>query len=183
MIWSRLVRGLIRLVSMSDFTFGGIVSVCLFVMAASFASSGSASAATLVLKDGAVIHGDIETLQDDVYTVKTDSLGTVRVRKQDVRTIDHSGGTTTESSVGSPTNGSSPEPTELRAIQSRIMQNPGLIPMIQALQSDPEVQAVLADPEIMSAMASGNYAVLMNHPKIIALTRNAKIREVIDEAR
>lgn len=168
---------------MSDFTFGGIVSVCLLVMAALFVPSGSAFAATLVLKDGAVIHGDIEALQDDVYTVKTDSLGTVRVRKQDVRTIEHSGGTTTESSAGSPTNGSSPDPTELRAIQSRVMQDPNLLSMIQALQSDPEVQAVLADPEIMSAMASGNYAVLMNHPKIIALTRNAKIREVVDEVR
>jgi len=166
-----------------DLVFGGIAGVCSFVIATLLISYVSASAETLVLRDGTVIHGEIKTLEDDVYTVETDSLGTVRVRKQDVRTIDHSGGTTTESSVGSPTNGSSPDPTELRAIQSRIMENPGLISMIQALQSDPEVQAVLADPEIMSAMASGNYAVLMNHPKIIALTRNARIREVIDEAR
>ena len=64
-----------------------------------------------------------------------------------------------------------------------MMENPNLFSMIQALQSDPEVQAVLADPEIMSAMVSGNYEALMNHPKIIALTRNAKVREVIDEAR
>jgi len=127
-----------------------------------------------VLKDGAVIHGEIETLQDDVYTVKTESLGTVRVRKQDVRTIDHSGEPTTESL---------PKQAELEAMQSRIVQNPNLLSMIKALQNDPEVQAILADPEIMSAMASGNYAALMSHPKIIALTDNVKVREVIDEAR
>jgi hypothetical protein len=61
------------------------------------------------------------------------------------------------------------------------MQSPNLFSMILGLQSDPDVQAVLADPDIMSALASGDYATLMNHPKIIALTSNAKVRDVIDE--
>ena len=166
---------------MRDFASGGIAGVRLFLIATLLA--GSASAATLVLKDGTVIHGEIETLQNDVYTVKTESLGTVRVRKQAVRTIDHSGASTMGSTVASSTNGPFPEQAELQAMQSRMMQNPNLISMILALQSDPELQAILADPEIMSAIASGDYAALMNHPKIIALTLNAKVREVIEEAR
>jgi len=167
---------------MRDFAFGGMAGICLLVMATLLAPYGSASAATLVLQDGGVIHGEIKALQDDVYTIETESLGTVRVRKQDVRIIDHSGGSTVGSSVESSTNGSPPEQAELQAMQSRMMQNPNLFSMIQALQSDPEMQAVLDDPEIMSAMTSGNYAVLMNHPKIIALIRNANVRAVIDEA-
>lgn len=154
--------------------FGGAAGVLLFGLAALLAPYGAVSAATLVLKDGAVIHGEIETLRDDVYTVRTETLGTVQVRKQDVRTIDHGGESAAESS---------PESAELQAMQLRMAQNAELLPMIQALQSDPEVQAVLADPEIVSAIASGNYAVLMNHPKIIALTRNAKMREIIDQAK
>jgi hypothetical protein len=153
--------------------FGGIAGVLLFGLAALWAPCGAVSAATLVLKDGAIIHGEIEILQDDVYTVRTETLGTVRVRKQDVRTIDHSGESTAESF---------PESAELQAMQLRMTENPNLFSMIQALQSDPDVQAVLADPEIISAIASGNYAVLMKHPKIIALTDNAKMREIIDEA-
>ena len=182
-IWGRLVRGSIRLIVMRDLAFGGRAGVCLLVMVTSLIPFGSGSAATVVLKDGAVIHGEIETLQDGVYTVETDSLGTVRVRKEDVRTIDHSRGPTMESSVGPSPSGSSPSPAELQALQSRLMQSPNLFSMIQALQSDPEVQAVLADPEVMSAMASGDYAKLMNHPKIIALTDNAKVREIVEEAR
>jgi hypothetical protein len=156
--------------------FRGIGGVLLVITAALYVPQ-AVYAATLVLKDGAVIHGEIETLQGDVYTVKTALLGTVRVRKQDVRSIDH-GGEPTE-----PSGGSSPARADLEAMQSRMLQSPGLLSMIQSLQSDPEVQAVLADPEIVEALASGNYAVLMNHPKIIALTRNAKMREIIDEAR
>ena len=71
----------------------------------------------------------------------------------------------------------------LQAVRSRLTQNPDLLSLIQGLQNDPEVQAVLADPEIMSAICAGNYAPLMNHPMIIALTRNAKVREVIDEVK
>ena len=165
---------------MRDLVFGRITGVCSFVIATLLVSYVSASAETLVLRDGTVIHGEIETLQDDVYTVETDSLGTVRVRKQDIRTIDHSDSSTFGSPVGS-TRGSPPKQAELQTMQSRIMQSPNLLSMILGLQSDPDVQAVLADPEIMSALASGDYATLMNHPQIIALTSNAKVREVIDE--
>lgn len=176
-IWSRLTRGLIGVVAMRDLTFSGIAGVFWFAMATLSAPNGSASAATLVLKDGTVIHGEVKTLQDDVYTVETDSLGTLRVRKQNVRTIDHGG----EHTLGSPASGSSPKQPELEAMQLHILQSPDLLSMIQSLQNDPEVRAILADPEIMSALASGNYAALMNNPRIIALTNNSKVREVIDE--
>jgi hypothetical protein len=144
---------------------------------------GLGSAATLVLKDGAVIHGEIKTLHDEVYTVETGSLGTLRVRKQDVQTIDHGGKSSQAQSVGLPTDVAVGEKPDLQAIQSQVAENPDLLSMIQALQNDSEVQAVLADPEIMAAVAAGDYSVLMNHPKIIALTNNTKVREVIEAAR
>ena len=162
--------------------FGGITGFYSFVIATLLVAHVQAFAATVVLRDGTVIQGEIKNLQDDVYTVETDMLGTVRVRKQDIRTIDHSDGSTIGSPVGSP-NGSPPEQAELQAMQSRMMQIPNLISMIQGLQSNPDVQAILADPEIISALASGDYTTLMNHPKIIALTSNAEVREIIDEVR
>lgn len=162
---------------MRDLTYSRIAGFLLSMLAAVSIPYAAASAATLELKDGTVIHGDIKTLQDDVYTVETESLGTLRVRKQNVRTIDHGGGPT----MGSSTNGSSANAAALQATQLRILQDPGLLSMIQSLQNDPEVQAVLADAEIMAALASGNFAALMNNPKIIALTSNSNIREVVDE--
>jgi len=163
---------------MRELTFSGISGVCLFAMVMLSAPYGSVSAATLVLKDGAVIHGEIKALQDDVYTVETDSLGTLRVPKHNVRTIDHGG----EHAVELPANGSSAEQAELEAMQSRMLQNPNVLSMILSLQNNPQMQALLADPQIMSAIASGNYAALMNHPKIVALASNAKMREIIEEA-
>jgi len=164
---------------MRGFFLGRIVRAGLFAIL--LAPCWPSFAESLVLKDGTVIQGDIRGLQDDVYIVETDSLGTVRVQREQIRTIDHSD----ERSAGLPAT-SSPdksfsEQAEQQALQSRIMQDASLFSMIQALKSDPEVQAILADPEIMSAIASGNYGALMNHPKIIALTGNDMVREVIDE--
>lgn len=176
---------------MRDSIFGRMTGF--LVVATLLAANGSALAATLVLKDGAVIHGEIKSLQDDVYTVKTDSLGTLQVQKKDVRSIDHSVGDAQATSLDSSThpsatnaasiNGSSPEPAALQAVQSQLTQNPALLSLIEGLQSDPEIQGILNDPEIMSAISAGNYAPLMNHPKIIALTRNANVRAVIEQAK
>ena len=163
---------------MRDRIFGTVAGIYMCAMGIWSATGGSALAETLVLKDGTVIHGEIKTLQDDIYTVETDSLGTLRVPKQNVRTIDQG----EERTAGSPVNGSSPEQAELQAMQSRMVQNPSLLAMILSLQNEPEVQAVLADPQIAEAIASGNIAALLNHPKIIALTSNANVRDVIEEA-
>lgn len=143
---------------------------------AGFFASGSAMGATLVLKDGAVIHGEITSLEDGVYRVNSPTLGKVRVRKVDVRTIDHSGGA---ASNVAPATGATQQ--EVQALQSQMMQDPNMMAKIQALQSDPQIQAVLADPEIMRAIASGDYGALLNHPKILALSRNAGVRDIIKD--
>lgn len=165
---------------MRDLSSNSLAGIALALVVAVSIPQAAAFAATLTLTDGTVIHGDIKTLQDDVYTVETESLGTLRVRKQNVRTIDHGG----QDTVRLPASGSSPaDAAELQAIQLRMLQTPNLLSMIQSLQSDPEVQAVLADPEIMNALTSGNLSALLNNPKIIALTGNSNVREVIDEAK
>lgn len=139
-------------------------------------------AATIVLHDGSVIHGEVSRLQGGIYTIETDSLGTISVPKEDVRSIDLSNASQGQSSA--PGSGATPPaaPMNLEAIQMQLMQNTDMFSMIQALQNDPQVLAVLSDPEVMNAMASGDINTLMNHPKIIALTQNPKVREIIEGA-
>ena len=151
------------------------------VIVASLLACGPASAATLVLKDGSVVRGDIKTLQDSVYTVESKALGTVRVREQDIRSIELGDESGPATPADSSDNKSPSQPADVQNLQSQMLQIPGLFSMIQALQNDPEVQAALSDPEITSAVASGDFARLMNNPKIIALLDNANVREVIDE--
>jgi len=149
-------------------------------MAGLLTLSGASFAATVVLRDGTVIHGEMRSLQDDVYSVETDSLGTIRVRKQEVRSIDNGAEPTNGTGVDSSTNASSPGARELDATKARIMQDPALFAAVLALQGDPDVLAALADPEITKAIAAGDYAALLINPKIVTLMHNAKMREIID---
>jgi hypothetical protein len=151
----------------------GFAVVLIGGLAALLLPCETVTAATLRLNDGTVIQGEIESLRGDVYTVKSESLGTVRVRKEDIRAIDMS---------DSPEAESAPSPSAFQSLQQQLLQSQKVMAMIQALQSDPEIQAVMSDPEILTAISSGDYAALMNHPKIMALTDNANLREIIEAA-
>jgi hypothetical protein len=152
-------------------------------MVSLLAFSTASLAATVTLRDGTVVHGDIQSMQDDVYTIETDSLGTIHVSKTEVRSIDEAGEPASAAGLESSTQGSSIGAGELDATESKIMQDPKLLAMVLALQNDPDVQAVLADPDITKAVAAGDYTSLLNDPKIIALMHNPKMREIIDGAR
>jgi hypothetical protein len=155
-------------------TFSSVAAARLLVMAGLLTCCGVLSAATVVLRDGTLIHGEIKSLQDGVYTIETQSVGTVHVRKQAVRSIEEGGVSAIEPGVGS---------GALDAAKSRIAQDPDLLAAVLALQNDPDVLAVLADPQIMKAIAAGDYTALMNNPKIVALMNNAKVRKIIGETR
>ena len=151
--------------------FGGIAEACLLGLAALFGPA--AFGATVLLSDGTVIQGEIESLHDDVYTIDTEALGEIHIRRENVRRIDYGGATGAETS---------PVPISLPALQEQLLQSEQIMSMIQALQSDPEIRAVLADPEILAAIASGNYETLLNNPKILALASHDKIREIVEAA-
>jgi hypothetical protein len=154
-----------------------------FAIASLVAFCSVSFAATVVLRDGTAIKGDVVSLQDGVYTIATDSAGTLHVRKQEVRSIDEAGQSAREPGVGAAAGASSQEANALVAAKSRIADDPRLLTMILALQNDPAMVAALADPEIAKAIAAGDYAGLMNNPKIIALMNNDKVRAIIDATR
>ena len=161
---------------------GSSATVGSLLVASWLACSAVASAATVVLRDGTVIQGEVKSLQDGVYTIETTSVGTVHVRAGDVRSIDEDGKSPTAPPAGQPAAGSSPG-NALDAAKSQIVADPKLLATVLALQNDPEVLAVLADPEVAKAMAAGDYSALMSNAKIVALMQNPKMREIIDALR
>ncbi len=168
---------------MRSFTFGRAAAAHVSAIASLLTLCGVSFAATVVLKDGTVIQGEVVSLQDGVYTIATDSAGTLHVRKQEVRSIDENDKSATRPGVGLAPDAASPDDGALDAAKSRIAEDPKVLAMVLALQNDPAILAVLADPEIAKAIAAGDYAALMNNPKIIALMNNEKVREVIDQTR
>ncbi|MEO8465693.1 MAG: hypothetical protein ABI640_10165 [Gammaproteobacteria bacterium] len=130
-----------------------------------------------------MIQGEVKSLQDGTYTVETASVGTLRVPKQEVRSISEGEQGATGPAPASSAGEVFPEPQTLDAMKSRITQDPALLATVLALQNDPEVLAVLADPVIAKAIAAGDYAALMTNPKIVALLQNAQVREILEATR
>ncbi len=155
----------------------------LLALAALALVCGAAAAANVVLIDGTVIHGEVVSLEDGVYTVRSDSLGMLRVPKAKVRTIEEGQAAGRPAASGASSNASVPPAAAIQGIETNVLQNPDLLKMLLALQNDPDVLAVLSDPKVMSEIAAGDYSALMNDPKIVALMNNAKVRAFVEEVK
>ncbi len=118
------------------------------------------------LMDGTVLQGEILSFDGKTYTIRAESLGTVRVDGSKVRSIQKEGGASPGKSV------------DLQDLRNRVMTNPQTMGMVMGLQDEPEVQAVLQDEEILKAMEKGDVEWLMANPKIQRLLQNPKVREV-----
>lgn len=125
-----------------------------------------AGAATLNLNDGSVIHGDVVALESGVYSVETQSLGTIRVRQSDVASIDF---------AAQPDDPSAGQREQIESLQRSMVLDVDIMDQIKALQSDAQIQAALADPEIAAAIRSGDLATLMANPTFMALLQNARL--------
>jgi len=117
------------------------------------------------LNDGSIIYGDIVSLRGGVYTIKSPTLGTVRIKASKVRSIQ----TKPLSSGGQ---------DQYQELQQKMMGDPDIINRILLLQNDPDIQAVLKDPAIMKAINAGDFNALMSNPKFMKLLNNPKIQDI-----
>ncbi len=134
---------------------------------------GTVFGATLKLADGTSLRGEVVSLSNDVYTIRSDSLGTVKVPAADVVSIRY-GRSTTQDSSGAQ--------AQVQQLQTQLAADATVMSMIGELQNDPQLQAILADPEIMRAVATGDLTTLMANEKFMAVMNNEKVRAITRQA-
>ena len=117
------------------------------------------------LLDGTILQGEILSFDGSAYAVRTENLGTMKIEKSKVRSI-QMGGSASGSQQG------------VQDLRNRMLMNPEALGMIMGLQNDPDVQEVLNDPEIVSAAEAGDFEKLLSNPKFMKLLQNPKIQEI-----
>lgn len=122
---------------------------------------------TLTLRDGSTITGEVVSLSDGVYTVRSATLGTIAVKAADVVTL-------TNAAAAAP----APAPAPLDGLQERIASDPDTMNAISALRDDPELKAMLDDPELQSALQSGNLDALLANPKLARFAADPRVQEI-----
>jgi hypothetical protein len=157
------------------------LQACLAAALLSLASSVLASP-TIELKDGSRIEGEIQSIENGVYTVLSPSIGTVHVAQSNIVRIVYSGDVS--NAAGSSDKSSARDgalANEIQQQQTRLAQDPAAMQSIMSLQSDPQIQAVLNDPAIAKAIQEGDYTSLLGNAKIQALESNEHLKQLLQQ--
>lgn len=148
-----------------------------FVTTAIGLSCSGLASPTIELKDGSHIQGDVQSIERGVYTIKSSSLGTVRIPQENVAKIVYDGSSNRDNSA----NLADETTRQVVQIQQRLAQDPDAMKEVMNLQSDPQIQAILNDPAIMQAVEKGDFMSLLGNDKIKALENNARVRQLLEQ--
>jgi len=149
-----------------SFFFISIFSTILFAFSSSFAGEIK----EVELKDGSVLSGEVLSLTNGVYTIRTESMGTVTIKDTTVRIIRPKG-----ASASAPPSGHS---SQVQSLQQSMMADQEVMSMIQSLKDDPAFQKAMEDPAIMQAVTAGDVASLMANPKFLELMNNSTVKNI-----
>lgn len=155
------------------FRYGAIT---IFIITSAFALQVHAGEVKKIeLKDGSVVSGEIISLGNGTYTVKSKSLGTIKISDSKIRSIRSAGSA-----------GGGKEKNKLHsavdAMSKKMAGDTELMKMIIALQSDSDFQAILNDPEVMKNINSGNYGALTANPKFLKLLNKSTVQDISKKA-
>lgn len=131
------------------------------------------------LTDGSSIRGEIISMVNGVYTVRSSDLGTITIDGSKVRSVRI--GTAVEAETKSAKPGKAGQISigeQVDVLKQAMTSNEELLGMVASLASDPEFQAAMQDPELMRAVNSGDLEVLLANPKFMGLMNKTSVQEI-----
>ena len=151
-----------------------ILSVVLaFLALASAATVANAAARSRIeLVDGSVITGEVVSLSGGVYTVRSATLGTLRIKASDILVISMRGA-----------GDGSYERAEGQTFEEQTPDDAEILSLIHALQNDPDMQKLVQDPAITKAVQAGDIGALMGNPEFTKLLEKYRAKEMNKPAR
>ena len=128
------------------------------------------------LTDGSVICGEIVSSKGGIYTLKSSTLGTVRIEESNIRAIRFKAPAKTNGKEQG-LNHTSAE-AQVQLLKQLMMGDQELIRMILSLLNDPDVQGILEDPSIIQAVNGGAIEALTSNPKFMKLLKTPTIQDI-----
>ncbi len=143
------------------------VSLLILSMVVTVPVLNAAEIQDIELTDGSVITGEVVSMSKGIYTVRSSTLGTLRIEASKVRVIRSRG-----SAAPGDTGG------RVKSLEDKMFADGDIMAAISALQNDPDFQKVLRDPEIMKAVQAGDIAALMKNPEFMKLLNNQTVQDI-----
>lgn len=154
--------------------------VCFYILIVFMSSNAFASEPVQIqLTDGSMISGEIISFREGVYTLQSDSLGTIKIDESQIKLIRMDSHGTAPWQPANTSNDS--VDNTIQTLQKSMTQNPQIMEMIQTLQNDPEIQSLIQDKDIMEAVTAGDINTLMSDPEFIKIFENPSIQQIQKE--
>jgi len=143
----------------------------IFISAVSAAEIGEVE-----LIDGSVICGEIISSKGGIYTLKSDTLGAVKIEGSKIRAINFkpSFKPNPKDRETMPTSAEA----QVRVLKQLLMGDQEILRMILSLLNDPDIQGIVEDTSIIEAVNRGDIEVLSSNPKFMKLLDNPVIKEI-----
>lgn len=151
---------------MRPFTHALLFSISLLI-----GTAAAGDMREIELTDGSVLTGEVLSLSNGVYTVRTGSLGTISVNASTVRTIRSQGAAGAPSPPGT-------HAAEIQALETRMLQDKDIMALIETLKSDADFQRTIQDPDIMRAINAGDIAALAASPEFLKLLQKPAVQDI-----
>jgi small nuclear ribonucleoprotein (snRNP)-like protein len=143
--------------------------VVLFIITHNVANAGERIEIDLV--DGTVISGKLVSFDDGIYTIHSTTLGTLKIREKNVRSIHNM----TLAEETTPDIGT---PNGIQSLQQRLLADEDIMKMITSLLQDPDFQEILQDQALMKAISSGDLSTLISDPKFQKLLNKSTVEQI-----
>jgi hypothetical protein len=153
-----------------------VIALWVFLAGVSFADEKTS---LIELTDGSSIRGEIMSMVDGVYTVRSSDLGTITIDRSKVRSVRIGTAVDAEPKSARPMKaGQISIGEQVDVLRQAMMGNEELMGAVGSLAGDPQFQAVLQDPELMRAVNSGDLEVLLANPRFMELLNKSSVQDI-----
>jgi hypothetical protein len=153
---------------------------CLTIVVPAF----SALVSDIILDDGSLLRAEIVSLQDGVYTLRSESMGEFKLDAYRVSQIrqqrDGQIPAYTAPAQADPQFSGSSEAfkAQVESTQAALMNDPEAMKEMIILASDPAFKKLFEDPVTVAALKSGDMATLLKNPQFLAIMADPKMQGV-----
>lgn len=131
---------------------------------------------TLTLKDGSILKGKVLQMANNVYTIETENLGTIKIAESDVLSI-----STQTNAQKNPTASSAQLQNQVQKLQGDLLNDPNIMNEIETMLESPEVMNIMQDPDFIKDVMSFDEEKIQNNPKTMQLMNNPQMKALMQQ--
>lgn len=154
-----------------------ILFILLFALVVSTLTFAEPASQTITLKDGTILKGQLISVANNSYTIKSPTMGNVTVSADQILNINAADAQPSTSPTI--TSDGKLSASSVNSIKTNMMQDPQIMSLMQELAQDPAIVEILKDPSLMADALSMDPKRVENNPQVQKLIQNPTMQKIL----